>query len=216
MITALLAHHLDRAKRGEIKNAIRNCHVSGLHSVVLHDEPGNGIRMFYADECHGLAWNEGGRDPMPLAIHSHHRDITLVGVFGAAESLRYHIGGDGGVRLTKCRFESAITGKRGGELVSRGVTRHLWMHERTVLSLGVESHLAADELHTVTVPPRTPAAWLVIEGAEDPDYVSTCYTNRPSWDAGFLYITPKRDEVATWISAALTGAQVASQRKAEP
>jgi hypothetical protein len=203
VIRALLQHHLERARRGEIKNALRNCHVYGLQSVVLHDAPGNRIRLFCAADDHHMAWEERGKQPMPLAIHQHHCDVTLVGVFGSAASLEFQLGGDGGYDLTKCRFDSAITG--AGALVSRGVKRHLWITHRVTLNHGVSAAMRADVLHTVTVPDGQSAAWLVLEGAEDPDYLSVCYTNNPTWDPSHLYRKPEREEVAAWLFKALEG-----------
>lgn len=204
MIRALLSHHLDRVKRGQVKSAIRNCHVSGLHSVMLHDEPGNRIRLFYADASNRLWWTGEQVDRMPLAIHSHHCDVRLVGVFGNALSLSFDIDNEVGIDLTKCRFESAITGG-GGKLTSRGQTRRLRKVSACPLSFGRVEELRADELHTVTVPAGQDAAWLVIEGAEDPDYVSVCYTNYPHWSADYLYGRAEQGEVATWIARALEG-----------
>ena len=203
MIRAFLEHHLDRARRGQFHNAIGDCHVKGLHSLVLNEEPGNRIRMFYASQFHHLAWGERGNQPMPLAIHTHHCDVTLVGIFGTAASLEYQLGGEGGVDLFKCRFDSAITG--AGALVSRGTHRHLWMTRRVVLNHGASAAMRADVLHTVIVPERQAAAWLVIEGAEDPDFVSVCYTNRPIWDPSQLYRKPIQSEVESWLRDAIAG-----------
>lgn len=210
MIRAFLEHHLARARRGAIpsKAAIRHCHASGLHSVMLHDEAENRIRMFFADKDHQLAWDERGKTPMPLAVHSHHCDVTLVGIFGGAKTLHFQLGqADGGYAVTKCRFESAITGDGHGKLTSRGVTRHLWIHSEltTVLQTGQHVAMPADALHTVTVPQGSDAAWLVFEGPEDPDYQSLCYTNYPHWSPGLLYRTPDQVEVVGWIERALEG-----------
>jgi hypothetical protein len=204
MIRALLEHHLDRARRGLLtKNAIADCHVTGLHSIVLHDEPENRIRLFYAAADHCMHWSGEKEDRMPLAIHSHHCDVKLHGVCGRAYSRVYNIddSSTSELELTKCRFQSAITGEGGGKLVSRNTTRFLRLCRVSRLGHGDTCHeLEADELHTVTVAAGKEAAWLVIEGREDPDYLSVCYTNFPYWNADYLYKKAQPDEVVSWLS----------------
>ena len=84
MIPALLNHHAKRIINRDSVNALMDCHVKGLLSIMLQDEPGNRIRMFYAMPDHQLYQRAGALNPaMTLAVHPHHCDITLVLVFAA-------------------------------------------------------------------------------------------------------------------------------------
>ncbi len=211
MIRAFLEHHQERAERGEL-TGLWNCHVHGLHSVVLHDEPGNRLRMFYAAPDHKMAWSGVPTEPMPLAIHTHHCDVKLVGIMGRASSRCYRIDASSDLELQKCRFDSAITG--GGQLVARGRTRRLGLVGAYQLGGSDPSQwLEADELHTVAVPQGEEAAWLVIEGANDPDYQSVCYTNQPEWKPFGLYKKADSRSVNGWLLRVLTLALDEHQRR---
>jgi hypothetical protein len=178
---ALLKHHLMRAERGEIKNVIHNCHVIGLHSIMLHDEPGNRVRLFVAGKNHRL-WGT----PMPLAIHAHHCDVVLVGVSGTVNNLRYELGGAGAIRTREYRYESGVTGTVS--LTPTGQEVSLTQVDLRPVTSGVSASMGASELHTVKVDRYHAASWFVIEGAEDPEYDSLCYTNNPSFDPSQLYV----------------------------
>lgn len=186
MIHELLEHHLERAQERGIKNAISNCHVYGLTSIMLHDEPGNRIRLFHASYDHGLGWDRSSASLMPLAIHAHHCSVRLVGLFGQAESLVYR-DSTAGQRLHQCLFVSPIGTKDRPRLIDTGRQRSLELYRAQELTGGKHQRLTAYELHTVTVPHGREAAWLVIEGAEDRAYQPWCFTNNPKWDPTGLY-----------------------------
>jgi len=190
----LIRHHLRRAQAGEQFNALRDCHVKGLHSIVLREEP-HRVRVFYADLNHQLEWRGRLCDDMPLAIHSHHCDIRLDLLFGEVYSPIYRFSSwPGSLPLSICRFESAITG--GGSLKPLRRKRRLRLHES--FPLGTQ-HLKANEMHTVVVPERQEAAWLVTEGKEDPKYEPLCYTNMPKWSPKGLYQPVGPAVVAHWL-----------------
>jgi hypothetical protein len=193
VILPFLYHHLDRAKRGEITNALVHCHVRGLTSIMLHEAPGNSIRLFYAHEGHEMAWSLDPAEPMPLAIHGHRTDLSLVGLFGRAASVVYTQRA-GAPLYEACEFRSVIA-KEGGEMVPLGVRTPLWDDRSRLLAHGCDQALKAHELHTVVVPKGEAAAWLVFEGAVDPDPSHICYTNNPNWDPAGLYRPAPQVEV---------------------
>ena len=71
MIEAFLKHHLDRLRYEPRINALKDCHVRGLDSIMFD----GGVRMFYAHRDHELHLNDPRFDvQMPaqtLALHSH-------------------------------------------------------------------------------------------------------------------------------------------------
>ncbi len=82
MIRALLNHYYDRARCDELElRGIENCHVRGLHSIMLRDVPGDRLRMYFATPSHELHHAPGG-PKMALAAHTHHCDVTLINVHG--------------------------------------------------------------------------------------------------------------------------------------
>jgi hypothetical protein len=201
MIFPFLHHHLERARRGEVTNVLQHCHVRGLWSLMLHDEPGNRVRLFYADESHELGPNAGvlalrPGEPMTLAIHAHHCDVTLVRVFGEVDNITVAVARDpDDGPLYRCMYESAITGE-GGRLVNTGERFRYGMTELDQINrLG--SQMTARTLHTIAVEAETEAAWLVFEGREDPAYVPECFTNNPVFDSSGMYL--QRPEMAVSI-----------------
>lgn len=166
-------------ERGAV-NVLRNCHVKGLTSVLLHDEPENRVRVFLTEPDHEL-WKA---DPLALGIHPHHCDITMVPLFGRVVNQVYANPKPGGP-FQKCLYRSAITGT-GGALER---TEEFYSFENvTSQALSETLFMRADLLHTVYVPEGEQAAWAIYESREDPEYVPVCYTDNPIFDTTGLYV----------------------------
>lgn len=190
-----LKHQLQRAMRGAITNGIFNCHVKGLHSIVFHDDVVGRQRLFYTSEDHELGKNfmlnfgSISKD-QSLAFHSHHCDITLLPMYGRVSNITPAFGTkllpvkDVPWLVPQYRYTSAISGKEG-KLKPTGKGRELRHVSSRLLSRPIE--LPAKEFHTVAVPDKELAAWVVFEGQEDPKYNSSCYTFNPNFDASQLY-----------------------------
>lgn len=174
MIKAFLHHHLDRARAGVAFNALAHCHVPHLDSIVLHDEHANRIRMFFANYGHELHRNEIGQE-FSLAIHSHHCDVRLVGLFGHVANERYGLTPHAEGPFAEMYYSSGISG--AGTMKHTGNRAVATRLRSDALSLNKSEYLEAYELHSIYVPAQTNAAWLVFEGAEDKHYSSTCWTN---------------------------------------
>lgn len=194
----LLQHHEERARRGVEYNALANCHADGMDSIVLHDEPGNRVRMFYADWHHSLHRNRDGA--FSIAIHSHHCDIRLVGLFGRpyndVYALTPHVSGP----FAEMAYTSGVTGE--GSLTANGgrAFAHLLRSEPLTAAVTLKAH----ELHTIYLPEAQRAAWLVIEGAEDEHYSSRCWTNDTCrFDSSCLYERMTPAAVAGRLSTAI-------------
>lgn len=171
-ILALLEHHADRADQGVKFNAIGNCHAKNLDSIVLHDEPGNRVRMFVAKSGHTLGRNTPG-DSFSIGIHPHHCDLRLVGLFGPAENHEYaltpHPTGD--------FMEFAYTSGVNAIAAMDATGKRAFVHPIAGQALEAAPFLPAHRLHTVFLPAHAEAAWLVIEGREDPHFKPRLWSN---------------------------------------
>lgn len=183
----ILQHHRLRAElRG-----LKNCHVQGLTSIMLHDEPGNRMRLFYAGTDHKLYTHPEDADAA-LAAHPHHCDITLVHLFGEVLHTVYSfVQDDVHGQANKCRYQSAITGD-GGSLQATGEIGYLLPQSHN--HLDQEGHIfsPAKDVHGIYVPRNREAAWLVMEGKEDPTYESVCYTANPNFNPEGMYVPMDR------------------------
>lgn len=178
----LLEHHAERAERGEQYNAIANCHADGMDSIVLHDEPGNRVRMFFADWHHVLHRNRNGE--FSIAIHAHHCDIRLVGLFGAARNDVYAITPHPSGPFAEMAYSSGVSSESSLLPTGQRAFAHLLRSELLEATVKLRAH----EMHTIHLAEDVRAAWLVIEGAEDAEYRSVCWSNakRP-FDPSGLY-----------------------------
>jgi len=161
--------------------SLENCHVPGVHSLVLDATPGALVRMFYASVDHNLWLNEtkDGKfvHEMSLAMHGHHCDLDLVPVLGDFQNITTRVATDlhqSDILLDSFMWTSYInTGT--GKFEPTGTERLL----KPVSNLYRDSRasMRADDLHTVFVERNTQAAWLVFEGREDPNYNAASYSN---------------------------------------
>lgn len=188
MNLAYLRHQRDRARRGEDFKALRNCHVKGLLSVVLHDQPGNRVRMFVAPHGHGL----GFRETLSLAIHPHHCDLTLIGLYGNAQNDVYALTPHATGTHAEYEYRSAITTGKGS---MEPTGERAYVHRLSSETIGPDGiQMPAWMLHSVYLPFFSEAAWIVVEGASDADYRSRCWTNG-SVDLSELYVPMDSEEV---------------------
>lgn len=200
MIEAFLKHHIDRLRYTDKPNALKNCHVWGLDSVMLHDEPQNRIRMFFANQHHELHRNDPSKPTMPgqsLALHAHHCDVMLVPLFGPVLNYVVDLHEDADGLYRQCAYSSAINDGAGG-LVKTGKRFSATAVASSYLDKTPGGlHLVACETHGIFVPRGVSAAWLVIEGQEDAGYDKTCYTQNPVFDSDGMYgpmsVTEVRD-----------------------
>lgn len=208
MIRALLRHHAQRieqrAAAGLPFNALRNCHVEGLSSIMLYDEPANRVRLFYAERDHALWRNDipHGLD-MSVAVHPHHCDITLALVFGRVRNDTFWAVPSHAAGHHKCEYVSGVQWPGESALIDTGERALLSLVGSTWLYPQGES-LHATTLHTIYVPRGETAAWIVIEGRENPDYAPVCYTRNLRFDPSNLYQPMPADHAAKLLRDAAT------------
>lgn len=173
-MSQILRHHLRRAQAGQHYNAVANCHTHGLHSIVLHDQPDNRCRIFYADSKHEL-WRNTEGSKFSIGIHAHHCDLTLIGLTGTPRSVQYAILPAADGDFEKCRYVSPFSGKPGS-IVPTG--EFAYMHKINSVNLDMMTlDLKAHQLHTVYVDKGQSAAWMILEGGEDRHYQSVFWSN---------------------------------------
>jgi hypothetical protein len=175
-----LIRHLWACNRAAIlKNSLLNCHAFGLHSICLLDAPGNRIRMFVAGLNHELWKNaERARGPLSVGYHPHHCDIEIEVVHGTIDNRVLNVYGwtktwpgdsmSARSKYSLYEYRSKLRGEEPG--FSRVYLRPRSSTNQTTLKAGESIRMRASVWHTVAVSSRAGAAWIVYEGAEDPDY----------------------------------------------
>jgi len=194
-----LLHHLERA--GKI-SGIANCHAEGVHSLMLHDEPENRIRLFCTTPGHDLEHAE-----KTIGFHAHRTDIRLVPIAGVLRNIEPRLIRTGlGVNniLHECRYSSAVLGEQP-RLVSTGAKFRYFYDEDMVLGpQGV--WLPARQLHTVAAMSAA-TAWLVFEGKAAKKYDDRCYTPNLNWNTTGLYRPMKNYEVRAILQRAIDASE---------
>lgn len=140
-----------------------DCHVKGLHSVVLKNTNGRLTRCFLADFNHEMHTNETPTDLMALGVHNHLYSLTLEGVTGSAVNHNY----------TREQVRGSVFfdayGFHQGVLLPDELIALKYSHFDN-LRAGRRISLKADSLHTVSVPRLERASWLVYEGLKEYDH----------------------------------------------
>lgn len=170
--------------------SLLDCHVRGLHSIMLLDSPEQRVRLFVATERHEL-YKNSSTSLGSLAAHAHHCNLTLHCVRGMFKQIEYYQNLRGSFKAY--RYQSALlTGvggfKREHDGAAVSLNRAYWVRA------GESIRLPASLVHSVYVPAHTPAAWLVYEGKEDPSYASLSYSDQDLEQAKFQGLYGKMTE----------------------
>lgn len=175
----LIRHLLQENEEEIVAKSFLNCHVEGLHSIMLLNSPSKTIRLYITDTNHKLTTNN-------LAIHPHHCNVTLHQIYGNMINCNYAVE-QGGIVYNKFEFSSGITGSLGFKKIG---TEKLKLEKAYVLSPGDCVTLPAETLHTVECAKDKVSAWFVYEGRENPEYKPLCYSTKDEivTDKNLLYI----------------------------
>jgi hypothetical protein len=174
----------DATLEAVLARSLVNCHARGVDSIVLAKDPM--VRLFVANAGHELWRNmpdlnagQSVRYGMSVAFHPHHCDLTLTPVYGAIFNLSERKTQREACRakefLFQYRYVSPITSGQPGSFVPVEGNGRLFEIVETQLTKPLA--MRAKERHSMWVPIRTKAAWLVEEGGEDPNYVADCWSN---------------------------------------
>lgn len=158
-----------------LKYSLRNCHVKGLHSLAIRPTDRGGMVRLYIHEPGGDLGGDFQLDDLPLAIHPHAQDLTLICIKGNFRNLNF-VKVPHGRPFRKYGYASKILTGENHPFSQSGI-EHLEMVESTVLLPGDTIHLPAEQLHTVVCPKNSVSAWLVLEG-ERIEHSTDCYSTR--------------------------------------
>jgi len=181
---ALIQHLLANNINEIMAKSLLDCHVKGVHSIMLLESPGKTIRLYIATEEHEL-WRNTILNALlgysSVGYHAHHCALTLHCIYGdILNSIITEKGVDKETPLTLNRwnYKSPVTNAKGYfELPADmpcdhfKVSNQQWINEKGYL------YLKASDIHTVYVRKKEKAAWLVYEGREDPLYKPYCWSN---------------------------------------
>ena len=136
----------------------KNCHVKGLHSIVLSDNDGRLVRFYITSHEHTLFQNShDGLFDLSLGVHSHKYDLVLTAVkgFDHASNLVY-IEDPSGTDVKK--YDYSV--EQGAVYI--GVSSLCMVSHKKI---DIET-MDSDTLRTVHVPEGMVACWLVEDGIE--------------------------------------------------
>lgn len=188
----LLMHHVGRTDL----TGISNCHVRGLHSIMLHDQDGNRIRMYVTTEgvdtqsnflqtneqlAHEYGYSltnvvaiERARatfnSRMSLGLHGHRTDIRLHVLAGEMYNITADVVRDDAAgMMRKYSYISRILNPEDHGIAMVRVERYRCDNlVQTKMTHDSSVYLEAEKMHTIYVPRF--AAWLVYErGAAQED-----------------------------------------------
>ena len=169
----MIKHYLHTNRAEIVKKSLLNCHIAGLHSIMLLDCPGKTIRIYITDPDHQLNTANG------IALHPHHCSLTLDVVYGELGNSIFKIDNDnafGGVEYNRFIYESHInTGQMGFKLDG---SDYLRVQKYKRLRTGDSCFMKASEIHTVSCPVNTSNAWIVYEGKNNPNYKPYAWSNK--------------------------------------
>lgn len=206
-----LVQHLFQTNREEIlSKSLLDCHVKGLHSIMLLDCPGKTIRLYIAMPGHNLADNFPDNDgcfqkPLSLAFHPHHCELTLhcvKGKFTNIEMTETGMPGDVFHEYDRFRYRSKI---KDGEMAFTPIgSTKLTCKSLRNLTPNTKIFMPANSIHTVAAFGNEVTAWLVYEGREDAEYLPYAWCNHDlnKIDISGLYRKPTLTEVQVLLSEA--------------
>lgn len=196
--------HLIRENMDEIlENSLFDCHVKGLHSIYFIRKPEQSLRLFIktpgcditANNPHMIRENK-----MSVAIHQHHCNISLNVWCGQLLNWVVVPSTEQPEFLLKSfEFDSAIKGK--GQF-KKGPANCFFRTERLeFLRPNDRAYMKGYEYHTVSAPREGFTAWFVMQGREQGDYDTTCFSNADLTQESFkgMYWRPSEHEVLTML-----------------
>lgn len=160
---------LQQASDEDLMLSRKNCHIKGLHSIVLYkDKFDRLLRLYLTDRKHQMGNNMKDNLVINLGVHNHRYDLQLTSVHGKALNITYRITDNrsSNLRADCYKFYDKDTfEKQDRVFLKKGkvtLIDNIFMDKNTP--------------HTVYVPYGNTASWLVQEGFEMRDH-TMLYTN---------------------------------------
>lgn len=178
----LVKHLVDENMKEILEKSYRDCHCTGLHSIMLLESPGKTIRLYITDTNHEMWKNHLDvyeREKLSVAFHDHHCNLTLHCIKGSLTNWSiWHKKTGNIIALKPYTYQSAIIKGQGKIFPIKDPSTCLFNHGvLNTLKPGMSLPLHATDIHTVYIKRRQEAAWLVYEGEENRHYSSILYTN---------------------------------------
>lgn len=158
-----------------------NCHVKGLHSLVLRPGAPDGttrmLRMYIAEP--GIILGHRLLEPT-IAYHCHQYDIQIQCLSGVLVNhvLKFCEGEDWGVTIRGWTFSSQLHGANGPMFVESAELRRIKSCMSTRMEQGDVYTGLSSEYHTVSIPRENDfTSWLVEETPATGGYDPTAYSN---------------------------------------
>lgn len=172
---ALIKHLVHEHLTEIAAKSFLDCHVRGVHSLMLLDTPEHRVRLFVATRYHEL-WRNNSLTLRALAAHPHHCNITLHCVKGEFFNFNYDLAAHG--TFDAYRYQSGILHGMGGFVPAPEELPAVFVSSQRVQE-GEAIALPASTIHSVAIKQHQPAAWFVYEGKEDSEYSSLSYSDQP-------------------------------------
>lgn len=179
--------------------SLKNCHAMGVDSLVLSDRP-NMVRIFYAHGEHELYRNlpiVSSRESFSVGLHEHHCDIQMIPLFGKVFNIfadsTFWRDGSGPVvpvKLDPFRYTSGINTGDNTSRFQKVETIDSRRFDLYKQKLDKPLNLKANVQHTVFIPQFESAAWMIVEGEENPLYSPITWSNADleNFDSTNLYL----------------------------
>lgn len=193
---ALVKHLIENNIDEIVSKSLLNCHVRGVHSIMLLECPEKTIRLYISMPDSEMYKNQpcNIKNGLSVAFHPHHCNLTIECIKGFIwNTLVKEV--DIGYSVTKYIYKSKI--KEGNMAFLKLKDTNVYFDKCTLLGAGNSISMLANEIHTVGCLKDAICAWFVYEWKEDKDYKPYCYTNvdpnkQVSED---LYIKPTKRQV---------------------
>jgi hypothetical protein len=170
----LIRHLLLENPEQILARSLKNCHVKGLHSIMLRERAGETLRLYIATEQHELYLDDTN---LNLAYHPHHCNISIDVIQGWVYNKTVEVNPQGHLILDRYLYNSEITrGKIGFQLLQP--KDRLKEIDNEYLRRGDGVYLKASDIHIVHLSQGYSASWLVYEGKEDRSYQPFCWSNK--------------------------------------
>ena len=182
----LIPHYLLTNEEEVLKNSYMNCHVKGLHSIMLSKTPEKTIRLYIAVPGNGMI-DTAPMPDMPLAFHPHSYDITLDVIKGAMTNwvvkecdeldMKDISSLDNlPMKFDKWHYRSRLRDGKQSFIKYPKIAIMKTVEKMTFLA-GEAVHMGAKVIHSVSVPQDRFTAWMVYESKVDDTYENVCYSN---------------------------------------
>ncbi len=186
---------------------VKNCHCRGVDSIVLRESPM--VRVFITRPDHAL-WQNTLPHIFSVGFHPHATNIEIEVIHGQISNVepgfvhkpdKPSLLMPGKIKdlaqidslldrsnFRRYRFDSFLRGGLGG-FQDMDVVFHV-SHFNRKLETGAKLSLHGRHLHTIHVEKGQEVAWVIREGAANPNFEPICWSNAPltEWTADGLYI----------------------------